>query len=162
MASAQPPPPPPAPGRQGPPPRPPVPGGQPPAGGNRPPAQASGHQFMPPMRQQVNSTRVVDITPQALPNAATCRRNLTSHSVFTIKKAVPSNPREKATWARAEVVEEKLARSEIAKQIKRLNERRGESVAEKKSSLQPFQQGQISNLLDDLATRESNRTPAEH
>ncbi|KAF4621893.1 hypothetical protein G7Y89_g14452 [Cudoniella acicularis] len=118
-----------------------------------PPPSGCGPRFIPPLREQVNSTRVIDITPRTLLDAPTSRMNLTSYSLYTIKKTVPTNPREKSTWARAEVVEEKLVRSEIISRIRKLNGGR-ESVGEKKASLQPFQQGQISSLLDDLATRE--------
>lgn len=66
------------------------------------------------------------------------------------------DPKEKATWARAEVVEERLAQGDILKQVKKLNDARGKIVtaAEKKAELAFFQSGQITKLLDQQATSE--------
>lgn len=154
MAPGQPPPPPPPPGQRGPPPQ-GMPGagppGQHPGPANRPPMQGPPP-FLSQMRQPVNSTRVVDISPRPMRDAASCRKELTTYQVYTIKKAIP-NGREKPTWARSEVVQEKIPKSEIVKDIKKLNEGRN-SVADKKASLAPFMQGQIVNLIDDLSTRE--------
>ncbi|RDL39634.1 uncharacterized protein BP5553_03974 [Venustampulla echinocandica] len=150
MSGPQPPPPPPPPGRQGGPP----PGAHGPPPGVMRPGPPPGHPFPPQMRPHVNSTRVVDISPQPVLDEAACKKNLTSYLVYTMRKAIPANKKEIPSWARTEVVEEKLAQGEITKQIKRLNESKKKSVAEKKAALAPFQQGQISKLMDELATKE--------
>jgi len=161
---AGPPPPPPPPGHQGPGgrpgpfARPPPPPGQnggppPPPPGVRPPPPPGA---FAPQRPQINSTKIVDLSPKPKQDEKSCRKKLTSYLCFTIRKAAPSNPKDKPTWARSEVVEEKLQSAEIQSQIKRLNEARGKavSVAEKKAALAPFQQGQINKLLDQLANNE--------
>jgi hypothetical protein len=89
---------------------------------------------------------------------AACLRQLTTYTVFTIQKAPPRDPEtEKATWARAEVNEERLEQVDIVKQIKKLNETRSRTVTDKKAALAPFQQGQINNLLDEQAEQEVDR-----
>ncbi|KAK6584827.1 hypothetical protein PZA11_003051 [Diplocarpon coronariae] len=112
-------------------------------------------QFIPmPVRQRIqNSSRIQDITPPKFMNEAACLEKLTSHAAFTIRKMPARDTKEKQTWARAEVVDEKWAQEDIVKQIKKLNES-NRTVAEKKSALAQYQQGQITSLLDDLGSRE--------
>jgi hypothetical protein len=85
-----------------------------------------------------------------------CRKKLTSYSCYTLRKATPIYPSDKLTWARSEVVEQKLRPGKIQAQVKKLSEARGKivSVTEKKAALAPFQQGQINKLLDQLADHE--------
>lgn len=116
-----------------------------------PPGQAPGppppQQFMPQMR---NSTRVVDVTPRQPLNENDCKKKLTTYDAYTLRKQAPRDPKkEKPSWAKSEVTKELLDPSEVSKQVKKLNEGR-RTVSEKKNELQPFQQKQISTLLDEL------------
>jgi len=118
---------------------------------------------MPPMPQnmpirQQNSIRIQDITPPKIYDESTCSKKLTSYQAFTIRKCPPRDPKKEVvgTWARSEIIEERLAQEDIVKQIKKLD--RGRSVADKKKSLAQFQQGQITTLLDSCVNGE--RDPA--
>jgi hypothetical protein len=111
-----------------------------------------------PIRQQHNSTKISDISPRKLLDEDFCKKKLTTYRAYTLRKVPVKDPKkEKPTWARAEIIEERLAQDEIAKQIKKLNEGRG-SVTEKKAALMHFQQGQINILMDELLTNESDHS----
>lgn len=85
---------------------------------------------------------------------AACLKKLTTYYDFTIEKVPVRDPKkEKATWTRAEVTEERIAQEDIVKRVKKLNESR-KTVREKKEALATFQQGQINSLLDDQASQE--------
>jgi hypothetical protein len=166
MSNNVPPPPPPPPGFRGPPNGARPPGPPPPPPGVRPPGPPNGGpgpqgfpmqmQMQMPIRQQ--SSRICDITPPQILNESACLKKLTTYAVFTIQKAPGQDPKkDKATWARAEVNEERLEQVDIVKKVKKLNESRSRTVTDKKAALAPFQQGQINNLLDDQATQERDR-----
>ncbi|KAH7419151.1 hypothetical protein BKA64DRAFT_650199 [Cadophora sp. MPI-SDFR-AT-0126] len=150
-------------GHGGPPPPPPPPGQfrpPPQQGGLAPPRPQGGQgppppQFMAmPIRQPLQqSVRIQDITPAKILDEAACLKKLTTYAAYTIRKVAPRDAKERPTWARAEVVEEKYPQEEVSKQIKKLNESK-RTVSEKKAALAPFQQGQITSLLDDLGSRE--------
>jgi hypothetical protein len=109
-----------------------------------------------PIRQQ--SIRVQDITPPKMMNESACLKKLTTYGATTIRKCPPSDPKKepRGTWARAEIIEERWAQEDILKQIKKLSDR-GRSVADKKKALAHNMQGQITALLDDLASKEVDR-----
>ncbi|EHL00609.1 hypothetical protein M7I_3497 [Glarea lozoyensis 74030] len=140
------------------------PGGFPPPGGMRPgPPNHQGQGGGPPPQNQqfnlptrpakVNSSKIVDITPPRIMDEAASRKKLTTYAVYTVKKAIPRG-KELPTWARAEVTEERLDQADIAKQVKRLNEKSSKSVAEQKTALAPNQQGQVVKVLDELISKE--------
>jgi hypothetical protein len=153
MAGGGPPIPPPEPFRQGPGPRapPPRPGGGGPPG---PPPPPPGHPFQMPIRQPFNSTRLSDISHRTPLDDAACLKKLTTYDAYTIRK-VPVDTKEKPTWARAEITLESWSQEEILKQIRRLNERRV-TVAEKKQALANYQQGQVTSVMDQLKTTETD------
>ena len=80
------------------------------------------------------------------------KKRLTTYAAHTIRKVQPRDcKREKTTWAKAEITKESITPEEICRQVKRLNDsKRSISVSDKKQALQPFQQGQITRLLDNL------------
>ncbi|RFU32801.1 hypothetical protein B7463_g3563, partial [Scytalidium lignicola] len=81
------------------------------------------------------------------------------YSVYTIRKVPSSNPKEKATWMRVERVKESLFHDVITSRIKKLDEQMDKyrDIAEKKASLHPNQQDQITRLLDDLMRNEQDQ-----
>lgn len=87
-----------------------------------------------------------------------CLKKLTTYAAYTVRKCPPSDPKKegRGTWARAEIIEERLAQEDIIKQIKKLNDR-GRSVTDKKKSLAHNMQGQITTLVDELASKEPDR-----
>lgn len=85
---------------------------------------------------------------------ASCVKRLTSYAASTIRKVTPRDAREKPTWAKAEIVDEKWTQEDILKQIRKLNESDKRTVADKKVALAQFQQGQITTLLDELGSDE--------
>ncbi|CZR57094.1 uncharacterized protein PAC_06983 [Phialocephala subalpina] len=132
----------------------PPPGARPPsagAHGQRPPQMQmhQGPMQLPPKIIQ-QSSRIRDITPQKLLTEADCLQKLTEYKAFSIRKVPALSPKEKPSWARAEVTED------IKKQVKKLGEK-GKSIAEKRAALAQFQQGQVTALLDDLASKEFDR-----
>ncbi|RFU26492.1 hypothetical protein B7463_g9839, partial [Scytalidium lignicola] len=145
--------------RQGPPGPPPPP---------PPPPGHQGHQGPPPgfpmqmpMRQVTNSTRIMDITPPTRLTEKECRKKLTTYDAYTIRKVPSSDPKEKATWMRVELVKEPLSHDVIASRVKKLDEQKEKEkyrdIAEKKASLYPNQQGQITRLLDELMSNERDQ-----
>ncbi|KUJ21892.1 uncharacterized protein LY89DRAFT_729388 [Mollisia scopiformis] len=130
---------------------------QPPPG-VRPPGTGGGHgpgpQLPPKIIQQ--SSRIRDITPQKLLTEADCLQKLTTYAAFSVRKVPALSPKERPSWARAEVTEDRLDQADIKKQIKKLGEK-GKTVAEKRAALAQFQQGQVTALLDDLASKETDR-----
>jgi hypothetical protein len=75
-------------------------------------------QMQMPIRQQ--SSRICDITPPQILNESACLKKLTTYAVFTIQKVPAQDPKkDKATWARAEVNEERLEQVDIVKQVKK-------------------------------------------
>jgi hypothetical protein len=85
-----------------------------------------------------------------------CRKRLTLYEAHTIRKFVPRDLKEKATWAKSEITREPLSQEDISKAVKRLNESK-QSVKDKKHALKPFQQGQVNRLLEELMTREHDQ-----
>lgn len=86
-----------------------------------------------------------------------CLKKLTTYQAFTLRKCPPRDPKKepRGTWARSEVIEERLTQEDITKQIKKLD--KGRSVTDKKKALAHNQQGQITNLVDNLASQERDR-----
>ena len=112
--------------------------------------------YYPYPRPPISSTRLADITPPKVLDEDSCRKKLTVYRVYTIRKApVKDNSKDKATWARSEIMEERLAQDEISRRIRKLNEAR-KSPAEKKAAMAPFQQGQINKLIETLVTEETD------
>lgn len=167
MANSNGPAPPPLPNRQGPGPGPfglgppgpaPPPHMRPPGGPSGPPPG-----FQPPpgvpqnsqaqTRRQVDSTHFSDITPRTALDDDECRERLTTYEAHTIQRRVPRDSREKATWAKAVITKESWTQEDLSKQIKKLNEGRS-TLTTKKQNLKPFQQGQVTRVLDVLKTAE--------
>ncbi len=92
---------------------------------------------------------------------AACLKKLTTFSAHTIRKVPPLHHGDKPTWARAEIIEERLGQDEIVKEIKKLNGGK-KTLTEKKTALAQFQQGQIATLLDDLASSDPDRGVFEY
>jgi len=84
-----------------------------------------------------------------------CRKKLTSYEAFTIRKIVPRDLKEKATWAKAEITKEPLSQEDIIRTVRKLNKSR-RTVQDKQSTLMPFQQSQVTRLLDELITGEGD------
>ena len=173
-----PPPPPPPPGHFGP--------GGPPGGrgvgGLRPPGMQGEQPFQLPIRPPASSTRYVDLTQPVPLDEDACKERLTTHKAISIRKAIPADgKKEKATWLKCNHTEESLAREEIMKQIKKLNDghnlaekrqklslaekrkklsleekRQQLSVTEKKQKLKPHQQSQVTKVIDDLRARDGD------
>jgi hypothetical protein len=104
--------------------------------------------------------RIQDITPPKMMDESACFKKLTTYHAHTIRKCLPHDPKKegRGTWARSEIIEERWAQEDIIKQIKKLSERgRGRSVADKKKALMSNQQGQITTLIDNLASGEPDR-----
>ena len=108
------------------------------------------------MRTQINATRVIDITPPKSLEEDACMKSLTLYEAHIIRKIVPRDPKEKATWAKAEVTKDPLSQEDIIKAVKRLNEGK-RSVEDKKAALMPNQKGQVNRLLDELESSEPDR-----
>ncbi|KAG9239078.1 hypothetical protein BJ875DRAFT_346800, partial [Amylocarpus encephaloides] len=160
------PPPPPAPVRaQGAPPGgiPPVPANFNPQGQPGGPAPRTGLSSQNPQIPNsgrsvfVNSSRIVDVTQPVKLDEAECRKKFTTYAVYTVKKAPPPNPRADLTWARAEVVEERLDYGATLKQIKNLNEASRKSVGKKMAELGFNQGAQVSRILDELINKEKDQ-----
>lgn len=130
---------------------PPPAGFRPPPGGPPPPPPG----FPIQIRQQINSTRISDITPRRPLDEDDYKKRLTSYEAHTIRKIIPRDPKEKTTWAKAEMTKEPLSQEDIIRAVRRLNESR-RTVQEKKAALRPFQQGQVTSLLDQLMTGEGD------
>ncbi|RDW61415.1 hypothetical protein BP5796_11307 [Coleophoma crateriformis] len=94
-----------------------------------------------------------EIHPEIL-TATYCREKLTVYALFSIRKQVLRDGHS-GTWAKAEIIQENIADEEIAKQIKRLNDK-GPSAAEKMEKLFPFQQGQVTKTLDYQSANDNN------
>jgi tetratricopeptide (TPR) repeat protein len=101
-----------------------------------------------------NSGSPENFNSPVLTEAQAYRKKLTTYAVYTLKKAIPTNPKELPTWACAEVIEERLDQGEIAKQMKRLSEKSVRSVFEQKAALTANQQGQVVKVLDELVSKE--------
>ena len=82
-----------------------------------------------------------------------CRKKLTSYEVYTIRKVVPHDPKEKATWAKSTITKETLSQEDISKALNRL-EKTKQTVLDKKADLMQFQQGQVDRLMDELKANE--------
>ncbi|KAH7317759.1 hypothetical protein BKA65DRAFT_107761 [Rhexocercosporidium sp. MPI-PUGE-AT-0058] len=110
------------------------------------------------MRKQVNSIRMVDITPAPTVDEATCKKKLTTYQAYTIRKIIPVQIGEKATWARSEVMKEPLSQETIIESLRRLsnNVQMVRSVKEKLVALAPFQHGQVTRLVDELLNDEED------
>lgn len=110
-----------------------------------------------PIRLPIRQPNIVDLEPlhTALDEAA-CFKKLTTYAAYTIRKIIPTDRKEKSTWLKSDVQEDKLSQEDICKEIKRLNSK-GKSVAEKKLALYPNQGGQVTNLLEALATQERDK-----
>lgn len=119
-------------------PPPPTPGVCPPT----PPPNSGSQGFPLPIR-------FVDLTPRIPLGEAECRKRLTTFATYTIRKMIPDDlENSRPTWAKCEVVQVALAPEEVSKQVRKLEARR--SLIDSIQVLQPFQQRQINNLLDEL------------
>ncbi|KAF7909468.1 uncharacterized protein EAF01_003186 [Botrytis porri] len=130
----------------------PAQGGPPPGGRGQPLPQ-----MQMPMRPRYESSHVVDLNAsekRPLDDAA-YRKLLTTHTVFSIRKVVPTG-KEKSTWAKAVVTEEALSQEDIVAQLKKLKSS-PQTITDKKGALFPNQQGQVNKLLDRLKTEESDQ-----
>jgi len=145
------------------PPPPPLPGSRPSGATqtwNRPPLPLVPSPLLPPpgMRMQLPSrpqtTRIQAITPPKVMDASACLKKLTTYAAYTIRKCPPWE-QEKPTWARSEVIEERIAQDDLLKQVKKLEDK-GKSVSDKRKALAPNQHGQITALIDDLAGKEGD------
>ncbi|KAF7872122.1 uncharacterized protein EAF02_009227 [Botrytis sinoallii] len=129
-------------------------GGPPPGGRGQPLPQM---QMQMPMRPRYESSHVVDLNAsekRPLDDAA-YRKLLTTYTVFSIRKVVPTG-KEKSTWAKAVVTEEALSQEDIVAQLKKLKDS-SQTITDKKGALYPNQQGQVNKLLDRLKTEESDQ-----
>ncbi|THV45675.1 hypothetical protein BGAL_0462g00070 [Botrytis galanthina] len=114
-------------------------------------------QMQMPLRPRYESSHVVDLNAsekRPLDDAA-YRKLLTTHTVFSIRKVVPTG-KEKSTWAKAIVTEEALSQEDIVAQLKKLKDS-SQTITDKKGALYPNQQGQVNKLLDRLKTEESDQ-----
>lgn len=116
-----------------------------------PPLPPRAQPFTLSTRQQINSTRIIDITPRKFLDEDACRKRLTSYEAYTLQKTSPNDSKERPTWARSEMIKETLSQQDILKAVKRLNESKC-SVQDKKATLTLSQQGKVSCLLDELLT----------
>ncbi|RDW94850.1 hypothetical protein BP5796_00613 [Coleophoma crateriformis] len=115
--------------------------------GAPPPGPRPGPPPPPPVLPMIQSSIIIsDITPRRPLTADDCRKKLTTYAAFLIRKQATSNANS-GTWAKAEIIPEVVAEEEIVKLIKNLNEK-GPSAAEKMGKLFPFQQGQVTKILD--------------
>ncbi|KAF7924109.1 uncharacterized protein EAE97_010721 [Botrytis byssoidea] len=127
-------------------------GGPPPGGRGQ-----SLPQMQMPMRPRHESSHVVDLNAsekRPLDDAA-YRKLLTTHTVFSIRKVVPTG-KEKSTWAKAIVTEEALSQEDIVAQLKKLKDS-SQTITDKKGALYPNQQSQVNKLLDRLKNEESDQ-----
>lgn len=107
------------------------------------------------LRMKARPTRSIRPPPEILTESA-CLKKLTSYRAFLIRKCAPFHPEEPwGTWARAEVTEKLLQQEQIIEEIKKLSET-DRSVVDKKNALTPNQQGQVSAIVEDLVSRESD------
>lgn len=95
-------------------------------------------------------------TPPPLTEAE-CIQKLTTYASFSIRKVPTSSLEQKASWARAEVTEDRLHQADIKTQIFKLYARGGKTVTERRAALAKFQQGQVTALLDDLTSKETDK-----
>lgn len=103
------------------------------------------------------STRIRDITPPKLMGESACLKRLTTYAAYTIRKCPPQDLNEgRGTWAKSTITEERWYQEEIIRDIQKLSNRGG-TVADKKKTLIPMQQAQITTLVDDLTSREVDR-----
>jgi hypothetical protein len=109
--------------------------------------------FNRPIYQQ--STRLHYLsTPNTL-KEYDCRIKLTTYAAFTIRKELTHNlDTEPPSWAQAEITEERLPQKAILQQIKKLDDRDTLTLVEKKADLEPYQEGQVTALIDRLAKKE--------
>ncbi|RDW88584.1 hypothetical protein BP6252_00616 [Coleophoma cylindrospora] len=145
---------------RGPPPPPPAPNIRPiDPRGPHPPGQHHGPAPPPPPPPPPpiihHSIIFSDVTPRQPMTADDCRKKLTTYAAYLIRKHATSNANS-GTWAKAEFMQEAVAEEEIVKLIKQLNEK-GPSAAEKMGKLFPFQQTQVTKVLDHL--RNFNKDP---
>jgi len=117
-----------------------------------------------------NSTRISDITTPKVESAEYCQRQLTSYEAHTLQKHQAPETEEyieerrdskssksskwpKSTWERVTITQDRFAREDIVKEIRRLD-RTSRPVTEKKARLFPHQRQQVTNLLDDKLANE--------
>jgi hypothetical protein len=129
--------------------------GAPPAGTHTRSGQPAPSRFEPHLSQP--SARINDLTPKRLLNEADCLKKLTTYALFTISKCHPRHDTEPSTWARATITDERVSRAAIAKQIKKLDDEDTHTIAKKKADLEPFQQAQVTALIDELIRKERDR-----
>jgi hypothetical protein len=109
----------------------------------------------------VNSIHFVDLTPRAPLDEDACRKKLTTYKAVSIRRAIPPDGKKgKATWAKSNHTEESMTQEEMIRQLKKLNdfhspmEKHKLSVTEKKQRLRPFQQHQVTKVIDNLKSQE--------
>ncbi|RAL68639.1 hypothetical protein DID88_007351 [Monilinia fructigena] len=113
-------------------------------------------QMQMPMRPRYESSHIVDLnaTDKQQLDEAVCKKLLTTYSVYSIRKVIPTG-KDKSTWAKAVVTEEALSQEDIAAQLRKLKES-PKTISDKKGALFPNQQGQVNRLLDRLKNEEAN------
>ncbi|KAA8567622.1 hypothetical protein EYC84_008097 [Monilinia fructicola] len=109
-----------------------------------------------PMRPRYKSSHIVDLnaTDKQQLDEAACKKLLTTYSVHSIRKVIPTG-KEKSTWAKAVVTEEPLSQEDIVAQLKKLKESPN-TISDKKGELFHNQQGQVNRLLDRLKNEEGD------
>ncbi|KAG4439639.1 hypothetical protein IFR05_004888 [Cadophora sp. M221] len=119
-----------------------------------------GPPIPPQTRKQISSIRTVDITPSRTLDEDFCRKKLTTYRAYTMRKVAPVDAREKATWARAEIIDEQLSQDDIVVSLKRLSKNNSaqtaRTVKDKLAALAPFQHGQVTQLVDQLRNDEDD------
>ncbi|KAH7419665.1 hypothetical protein BKA64DRAFT_22957 [Cadophora sp. MPI-SDFR-AT-0126] len=99
------------------------------------------------------SIRIQDISPALVLTEDVCLKKLTSFKLFTIHRAPAKENEIKSGWDRAQITHERLSQLDILTQMDKLHES-SPPVPEKKAALSRDQQGQITTILDELATQE--------
>ncbi|KAH9207627.1 hypothetical protein DL95DRAFT_527782 [Leptodontidium sp. 2 PMI_412] len=118
-----------------------------------------GLPFTPQMRKQTSSIRMVDITPKPTLDEASCRKMLTTYQIYTIRKVLPVKPGEKATWTRSEIIKDPLLEGDIVASLKWLSNddfQTARTVKDKMATLDHFQHGQVTQLVDQLLNDEED------
>lgn len=119
--------------------------------------EGSGKTMSTAGSERIREKSADDFNPpyQLQTETAECRKQLTLYAAYTLRKVTPDNPNEVASWAKIEVTREQWSQSKIAHRIMKLDES-STSVTDKKTSLAPHQQGQVSKLLEDIGASETN------
>lgn len=121
-----------------------------PATGHQPPPNPDSRIPEPPQRR---SFRAQDISQRPMLETE-CRDRLTTYEVHTIQRIEPQDPNQ-TSWDRCHVTRESLSGPEIVHRVNDLNDK-GPTAMQKKASLSPSQQLQITHLIDHLTQSETD------